>query len=85
MIRMYQRAMHNRLGPGAESRELSRADFGLIAPLIAVIIALGVYPQFVLERTEKSTVSQLHPEISVIGQARSGWTSYAPLSEEPTP
>jgi NADH-quinone oxidoreductase subunit M len=84
MIRMYQRAMHNRLGPGAESREMSRADFGLIAPLIALVIALGVYPQFVLSRSELSTVSQLHPEISVIGQG-SGWTGYAPLPPAPTP
>jgi NADH-quinone oxidoreductase subunit M len=66
MIRMYQRSMHNRLAPGAESRELSRADFGLIAPLVAVVIALGVFPQFVLQRTERSVRSQVHPEISVI-------------------
>jgi NADH-quinone oxidoreductase subunit M len=59
MIRMYQRSMHNRVGPGVESRELSRWDFGLVAPLVAVIIFLGVYPQFVLSRSEKSTVSQL--------------------------
>jgi hypothetical protein len=72
--------MHNRLGPGAESCEMSRADFGLIAPLIAVIVFLGVYPQFVLERSEKSTVSQLHPEISVIGQTHQGWTCYAPVT-----
>jgi NADH-quinone oxidoreductase subunit M len=68
MIRMYQRAMHNRVGTEvAESREMSRWDFGLIAPLIAVIVALGVYPNFVLSRSEKSTVSQPpHREISVI-------------------
>jgi NADH-quinone oxidoreductase subunit M len=59
MIRMYQRAMHNRVGPGVESRELSRWDFGLIAPLVAVVIALGVYPQFVLHRSEKSTTSSV--------------------------
>ena len=54
MIRMYQRSMHNRVGPAVESREMSRWDFGLIAPLVAVIIFLGVYPQFVLraEREE---------------------------------
>jgi NADH-quinone oxidoreductase subunit M len=70
MIRMYQRAMHSRLGARAESRELSRLDFGLIAPLIAVIVFLGVYPQFVLSRSEKSTVSQLpHFETSKILQA----------------
>jgi NADH-quinone oxidoreductase subunit M len=78
MIRMYQRAMHNRLGAGAESRELSRWDFGLIAPLVAVIVALGVYPQFVLERSEKS-VTALHPEKSVI--AGSGHTCYGPIGD----
>jgi NADH-quinone oxidoreductase subunit M len=59
MIRMYQRAMHNRVGPNAESREMSRWDFGLIVPLVAVIVALGVYPNFVLSRTEKSTTTAL--------------------------
>jgi NADH:ubiquinone oxidoreductase subunit 4 (subunit M) len=43
---------------------MSRADFGLIAPLIAVVIALGVYPNFVLSRTEKSTASSLPSPIT---------------------
>ncbi len=59
MIRMYQRSMHNRLPDGAESREMSLPDFALIAPLVAVIVFLGVYPQFVLSRSEKSTVGQV--------------------------
>jgi NADH-quinone oxidoreductase subunit M len=59
MIRMYQRSMHNRTGPAVESRELSRWDFGLIAPLVAVILFLGVYPQFVLSRSEKSTTARV--------------------------
>jgi hypothetical protein len=42
-----------------ESRELSRWDFGLIAPLVAVILFLGVYPQFVLSRSEKSTTARV--------------------------
>jgi NADH-quinone oxidoreductase subunit M len=75
MIRMYQRAMHNRLSPGAESRELSRADFGLIAPLVAVIIFLGVYPNFVLARTQTSTVISLK---NTTPQAFPGYTGYAP-------
>jgi NADH-quinone oxidoreductase subunit M len=73
MIRMYQRSMHNRLAPGAESRELSRADFGLIAPLVAVVIALGVFPQFVLQRSEKSTRLALP----------TGKTVYGPISRTP--
>jgi NADH:ubiquinone oxidoreductase subunit 4 (subunit M) len=53
--------MHNR-GEGdaaAGSREMSRSDFALIAPLVAVIVFLGVYPQFVLQRSEKSTTAQV--------------------------
>jgi NADH-quinone oxidoreductase subunit M len=73
MIRMYQRAMHNRLPAGAESRELSRWDFGLIAPLVAVIIFLGVYPQFVLGRSEKSTTARVP---SAANQVRIGGRTY---------
>jgi NADH-quinone oxidoreductase subunit M len=56
MIRMYQRSMHNSLAPGAESREMSVADAVVIVPIVAVILFLAVYPQFVLERSE-STVT----------------------------
>src|SRR3954463_15259975 len=81
MIRMYQRSMHNRAGPKVESRELSRADFGLIAPLVAVIIFLGVYPQFVLDRSEGSTVSQLSGVAPrKVGEVIPGWTCYAPVT-----
>jgi NADH-quinone oxidoreductase subunit M len=56
MIRLYQRAMHNPLAPGAESREMTVGDAAVIVPIVAVILFLAVYPQFVLERSE-STVS----------------------------
>src|SRR3954451_20157303 len=59
MIRFYQRSMHNRAGEAIESTDATRWELGLIAPLVAVIIALGVYPNFVLTRSEKSTVSKL--------------------------
>jgi NADH-quinone oxidoreductase subunit M len=52
MIRFYQRAMHGREGPGVQSRDILPAgpDLATIAPLIAVIIALGVCPQIVLSK-----------------------------------
>jgi NADH-quinone oxidoreductase subunit M len=59
MIRFYQRAMHNRTSPDVESRDATRWELGLIAPLVVVIVALGVYPNFVLSRSEKSTTSRL--------------------------
>jgi NADH-quinone oxidoreductase subunit M len=59
MIRVFQRTMHNRVGPKVESRDLARLDLGTIAPLVAVIIGLGLYPQLVLHRTEKATVAKI--------------------------
>src|SRR3954470_9889248 len=81
MIRMYQRSMHNRTGPAVESRELSRWDFGLVAPLVAVILFLGVYPQFVLSRSEQSTAAALKGGPPYYGEASTGWTCYAPLDD----
>jgi NADH-quinone oxidoreductase subunit M len=54
MIRLYQRSMHNPLKPGAESRDLTTRDGLVIVPVVAVIIALALYPQFVLHRSEKA-------------------------------
>src|SRR5918992_3689670 len=64
MIRAFQRAMHNRPGPTVESRELCRLDLAAIAPLVAVVIALGLYPQFILERTETATTTSLQGQVS---------------------
>jgi NADH-quinone oxidoreductase subunit M len=56
MLRMFIRSMHNRVGPGAESRELRFADGLVLVPLVAAIIALSLYPQVALEKGERSTV-----------------------------
>jgi NADH-quinone oxidoreductase subunit M len=77
MIRLYQRTMHNPLNPAAESRDLTRGELGAIAPLVAAIIALGVYPQLVTNRTEDATVGKVreaaqhaspgeHREVSIV-------------------
>ena len=66
MIRVYQRTMHNRVGPAVESRDVDRLDLATIAPLVAVIVALGLYPQFILHRSDKAVTAKLHPEISAI-------------------
>jgi len=79
MIRVYQRTMHNRTSPRVGSREMSLPDVVAIAPVVAVVIALGVYPQFFLDRSEEATTAKLdrasavadgggssHREISVI-------------------
>jgi NADH-quinone oxidoreductase subunit M len=51
MIRFFQRAMHGPAGAHAESRELALGpELAVIAPLVLVILALGVYPNFLLHR-----------------------------------
>jgi NADH-quinone oxidoreductase subunit M len=71
MIRVFQRTMHNRPGPTVESSEIDGLNLAAIAPLVAVIVALGLYPHFVVDRTENSVdfavrEAVAHPEISVI-------------------
>jgi NADH-quinone oxidoreductase subunit M len=63
MIRLYQGTMHGRAGPAAESLEIDRVNLAAIVPLVAVIVALGVYPHFVVDRTERDTTD-------VIAEAR---------------
>jgi NADH-quinone oxidoreductase subunit M len=70
-IRLFIRAMHNRVPGAVDSKEICPLEVGVIAPLVAIIIALGVYPQVILDRTEGSVeriVAQgdPHPETSVI-------------------
>jgi NADH-quinone oxidoreductase subunit M len=67
MIRVFQRTMHNRPGPAVESREIDGLHLAAVAPLVAVIVALGVYPNFVVHRTEKATTAAI-AEAHGVGQ-----------------
>ena len=58
-IRLYQRTMHNRLPEGIESREITWREGLVIAPLVACIVALALYPGLILERGERSVESAL--------------------------
>jgi NADH-quinone oxidoreductase subunit M len=53
-LRLYQRAMHNRLPEGIVSREISLRDAAVLAPLVAVIVGLALYPGLILERGDAS-------------------------------
>jgi NADH-quinone oxidoreductase subunit M len=72
MIRVFQRTMHNRPGPVVESREIGRIDLVAIAPLVAIIVALGVYPNFVVDRTEAATVRKIEPARAFAAELRAG-------------
>jgi NADH-quinone oxidoreductase subunit M len=70
MIRLYQGTMHGRVGPVVESRDIDRVNLAAVAPLVAIVVALGVYPHFVVHRTERDTTQAIArpaaPEVSVI-------------------
>ena len=46
--------MHNRVGPGVDSREITLSDGAVLVPLVAVILFLALYPQLALHRSERS-------------------------------
>jgi NADH-quinone oxidoreductase subunit M len=56
-LRLFIRAMHNRVGSAVDSREISIRDGAVLVPLIAVIVFLALYPQFALHRSERSVKS----------------------------
>ena len=58
-LRLYQRTMHNRLPDGAVSREISVAEGLVLAPLVAVIVGLALYPGLILDRGEASVNAQV--------------------------
>jgi NADH-quinone oxidoreductase subunit M len=59
VLRLYIRTMHNRTGPRVESSELSLRDGLVLVPLVLAIIAISVYPQFGLERSERSVAGDV--------------------------
>lgn len=58
-LRLYQRAMHNRKPDGVESREIGWRDGVVLVPLVLCIVALAVYPQLILKRTDVSAQMSL--------------------------
>jgi NADH-quinone oxidoreductase subunit M len=70
MIRLYQQTMHNRLGEAVASREMDRIDLATIAPVVAVIVALGVYPNLVISRTDKATTAKIAPARTQVSALR---------------
>jgi NADH-quinone oxidoreductase subunit M len=61
-LRLFIRAMHNRVGSSVDSREISIRDGAVLVPLIAVIVLLALYPQFALHRSEaavKATIVRI--------------------------
>lgn len=93
-LRLFIRAMHNRVGGRVRSFEVRRSEAIAIVPLCLIILALAFFPQFGLSRSESTMKVAMYPAAAVGSSApyaltgaeaalvsgRSGWWSYAPLS-----
>jgi len=64
MIRVFQRSMHNRVGPGVKPADLGGLELAATLPVTAVVVALGVFPQLMLERTERATTTKVAPALT---------------------
>ena len=83
-LRLFITAMHNRVGPAVRSREMRFGEAIAIVPLVIVILALALYPQFGLKRSQHSLNTALVPVrtnqllSSAANSGLTGWTGYSP-------
>jgi NADH-quinone oxidoreductase subunit M len=66
MLRMFIRTMHNRTAEAVESREIDLADGLVVAPLVACIVGLAVFPQLPLARSERSVQASVRTAQSIV-------------------
>ena len=60
-LRLFITTMHNRTGAHVESRELTLREGLVLVPLVLLIIAIALYPQFGLKRSERSVTAVTAP------------------------
>jgi NADH-quinone oxidoreductase subunit M len=60
-LRMFIRAMHNRVGPNVASREMTVLDGLVLVPLVVLILAFALYPQIALNKGEGAVVRSIAP------------------------
>ena len=93
-LRMFIRAMHNRVGGNVHSFELKRSEAIALVPLCLIILALAFFPQFGLSKSESTMKVAMYPAAHVGSTApyalngaeaalvsgRSGWSASGPPS-----
>jgi NADH-quinone oxidoreductase subunit M len=70
MLRMFIRAVHNRVGAGVKSFDLSARDALVLVPLVLVILAFAVYPQQALDHSEASVERVVGTSSEALGVAQ---------------
>jgi NADH:ubiquinone oxidoreductase subunit 4 (subunit M) len=88
-LRLYQGTMHNRLPDGAVSREIGWREGAIVGGLVACIVALALYPQLILKRTDSSvsrtTTSTAASSASRPGAAAEGANGVALIADRENP
>jgi NADH-quinone oxidoreductase subunit M len=69
-LRLFIRAMHNRVGPRVTPRDISFGDALVVAPLVALIVALALYPQLALHKSEGSVKASIRDAKALTQPAR---------------
>jgi NADH-quinone oxidoreductase subunit M len=60
-LRMFIRAMHNRVGRNVASREMTVRDGLVLVPLVVLILGFALYPQIALDKGEGAVVRSIAP------------------------
>ncbi len=76
-LRLFITTVHNRTGARVESREITLRDGLVLVPLVVLILAIALYPQFALKRSEGAVSAVSAPAASAVAQSAA--------SEEVTP
>jgi NADH-quinone oxidoreductase subunit M len=67
-LRMFIRALHNRVGPAVDSREMTVRDGLVLVPLVLAILAFALYPQVALYKGERSVTQSIEAARQAQGQ-----------------
>jgi NADH-quinone oxidoreductase subunit M len=59
-LRLYQASMHNRKREDVESKEIPLREGAILGALVACIVALALYPQVILERSDESVTESVN-------------------------
>jgi NADH:ubiquinone oxidoreductase subunit 4 (subunit M) len=73
-LRLFIRAMHNRVPSSAQSREMTLADGLVLVPLVLCILALALYPQVALHRSEPAVKATIGAQQATAAVADAGET-----------
>jgi NADH-quinone oxidoreductase subunit M len=80
-LRVFIRAMHNRVGASVKSRDLTRTDALVLVPLLAVIVFLALYPQGALKRSESSASASVAAAHAALTPITAGVEANSPTAQ----